>query len=124
MTEDDLDTVDGQLGVRLPEEYRAILLAPPVGLRRLIERREVYDDVWQIVNVTLDCRLNGVGDAAFPPDLVAIGDTGTGDVFYLDLSQEPAAVVEFEHERQRFTTTAFSFTSWVKQMIRGFGPPA
>jgi len=118
MRRDDLDTIDGQLGVTMPAEYRLLELRPPADLHASDCTRWIFDTAGQVVSATQQYRVQGIGEKPFPPDYVVIGETGTGDFFCLDLSQNPAPVVEFDHERHRFRVVSFSFTSWPKRLSR------
>jgi hypothetical protein len=118
MTHDDFDTVDGQLGVTMPAEYRLLELRSSSNLHTPDGTRWIFDTARQVVSATQQYRVQGVGEKPFPPDYVVIGETGTGDFFCLDLSQNPAPVVEFDHERYRFRVVSFSFTSWLKRLSR------
>jgi hypothetical protein len=63
-------------------------------------------------------------EVRLPYEFVVIGEPGNGDFICLDLSQEPAAVVEYDHERGEFRTVAFSFDSWVRKLSRPLGGAA
>jgi SMI1-KNR4 cell-wall len=110
MTDDDIDTIEGQLGVTMPDEYRS--LAPKVS------NDCIFNTAKKVVLSTQQYRIQGMGEKPFPSENVIIGESGTGDLFSLDLSQDPAPVVEFDHERGRFKVIAFSFTSWVKRVSK------
>lgn len=111
MSDDELDTIDGRLGVTMPAQYRQFMLDQRASLPAL--KRMVYDESRNVVNQTMHLRMSGLGEDTISSDLVVIGDNGFGDFFFLDLAQEPATVVEYDHERGKFKSVAFSFTSWV-----------
>lgn len=115
MTEDDLDSIDGQLGVRMPEEYRQ-------WARRLTTSRKSaitpFEDAATVIRETDFLKIHGFGEKRLPNDHVVVGATYTGDFFCLDLSQDPAPVMGFDHERQRLRIVSFSFTSWLKRLSK------
>lgn len=121
MTDDDIDSIDGQLSVTMPTEYRTMVRSPPSGFRDSDYADWVIDTPGRVVALTRKYQLGGLGETSFPLEHVVIGETGTGDFFCLDLSQDPAPVVEFDHERRRFKVVAFSFTSWIKCLSRQAG---
>lgn len=121
MTDDDLDTINSQLGMTMPAEYRLLMLTSPPDFDASDGAAWIFRSARQVVSATQQYRIQGVGDEPFPSHYVLIGETGTGDFFCLDLSQDPASVVEFDHERQRFSMISFSFTSWFKRLSRQSG---
>jgi hypothetical protein len=117
MTDDDVDTIDGQLGVNMPAEYRAFVLSPPAPFLKAYGGRELFTNPRSVVYTTLRKRSELI-EVRMPYEMVVIGEPGNGDFICLDLSQEPATVVEFDHERNEFRTLAFSFDSWVRNLSR------
>ena len=120
MTDDDVDTIEGQLGVTMPAEYRAFVLNPPAPFLKAYGGHELFTDPRFVVNTTRRNRSELI-EVPMPYELVVIGEPGNGDFICLDLSREPATVVEFDHERSEFRTIAFSFESWVGKLSKPLG---
>jgi hypothetical protein len=120
MTDDDVDTIEGQLGVTMPAEYRAFVRNPPASFLKAYGGHELFTDARLVVNSTRGRRSELI-EVRMPYEFVVIGEPGNGDFICLDLSQEPAPVVEFDHERSAFRTVAYSFESWVRKLSRPLG---
>lgn len=121
MTDDDVDTIESGLGIVLPAEYRAFVLNPPAPFVDAYGGDELFTDPRFVINETRSKRLGELIEVRFPAGHVVIGAPGNGDFFCLDLSQEPATVVEFDHERGKFKAVGFSFESWVRNLSRRLG---
>ena len=95
MTDVQLDAVEADLGVRLPEAYRRACreAAPEPGGAWLFDHPE------SVVNSTR-CPLDE-GDYGGPellPRYVAVGDSGAGDLWLLDLETDGTPVPCLSHE--------------------------
>ena len=123
MTDDDVDTIEKQLGITMPAEYRAFVRNPPAPFLKAFGGHELFMDPRIVVNTT-GGRRSELIDVCMPHEYVVIGEPGNGDFICLDLSQEPAPVVEYDHERGEFRTVAFSFESWVQKLSRPLGETA
>lgn len=117
MTDDDVDTIEGQLGVTMPADYRVFVRSPPAPFLKAYGGHELFVDPRFVVNATRGRRSELI-EVRMPYEFVVIGEPGNGDFICLDLSQEPATVVEYDHERGGFRTVAFSFDSWVRKLSR------
>jgi hypothetical protein len=117
MTDDDVDSIEGQLGVTMPVEYRSFVRNPAAGLLKAYGGHEFFTDARFVVNSTRGRRSELI-EPRMLYEFVVIGEPGNGDFTCLDLSQEPAPVVEFDHERREFRTVAYSFESWVRKLSR------
>ena len=123
MTDDDVNTIEGQLGVTMPGEYRAFVRNPPAPFLKAYGGHELFTDPRYVVNTTRRRRSELI-DVRMPYEFVVIGEPGNGDFICLDLSREPATVVEYDHERGKFRTVAFSFEAWVRKLSRPLGGAA
>ena len=123
MTDDEVDTIEGQLGLTMPAEYRAFVCDPPARFVKAYGGHELFMDPRFVINTTRGRRSELI-EVRMPYELVVIGEPGNGDFTCLDLSQEPATVVEYDHERGEFRTVAFSFDSWVRKLSRPLGGTA
>jgi hypothetical protein len=87
---EDLAAAEDNLGVALPEDYRAMLMASD-GLVELMPA--AYVQLWPLADVV---RINGndcYGLAQALPGLVLIGSDGGGELLGSDIRKSPARVV-------------------------------
>jgi hypothetical protein len=119
MTSDDFEAIESGLGVKLPPEYRQLLARYPSELFQSVAAFELYDDPRFVINETMDFRVNGFGGKSRSPgEVLVIGDDGCGTYCCLDMSQEPATVVGYDHETDSYTEFAWSLDGWVKSLMR------
>jgi hypothetical protein len=121
MTVDELDKIDGRLGITMPSEYRAFMLAPPKEFHESSYRDWIFDTAEAVILATERCRIEGFAERRFPFDCIVIGETEMGDFFCLDVSNDPPLVKIFDHESQRSKIVAFSFSSWILKLQRNGG---
>jgi hypothetical protein len=117
MTFDDFDSIEGQLGLDLPPEYRRLLEHYPAELFRSVGQFELSDNPRFVIEETTRCRLEGFSGESRPESkLLVIGDDGCGNYCCLDLNQEPATVVAYDHETDSFSVIAWSLEGWLKSL--------
>jgi hypothetical protein len=98
MTEADVTRIESELNVRLPADYRGLLLDPPFA--PLDEGRVywLYDDPDTVIAATrfpLNEFYDGKG---WIPSYLAIGETAMGDQYLIDLDRSPSPVFCLSHE--------------------------
>jgi hypothetical protein len=119
MTSDEFDAIENGLGARLPPEYRELLARYPSELFQTEAAFELYDEPRFVINETMDFRLNGFGsESRSSGELLVIGDDGCGNYCCLDLCQEPAMVLGYDHETGSFSEVAWSLDNWLKSLMR------
>lgn len=117
MTDEGLDSIDRQLAVTMPPEYRAFVQNPPADFLKAYGGHELFIDPRLIIYATRSKR-SEMFEVRMPDEFVVIGEPGNGDFICLDVSKKPATVVEYDHERREFQTVAASFESWVRKLSR------
>ena len=99
MTDDQLDAIEAQLGVTLPDAYRRVSRAAPF---RPLGRDAVYwfyDDPDAVVGMTRSPHADaGYAGPGLPPRYVAIGDSAAGDAYLLDTLADGSPVACLSHE--------------------------
>jgi hypothetical protein len=98
VTSDDLDRVESELGIRLPSDYRALVIAYPVGLGRSGPDYELLDDSQQLIAINRLLREEGFFGSPWPAHFFSFGGDGCGNEYYLDLRREPSPVYFADHE--------------------------
>jgi hypothetical protein len=117
MTPREVDGIEAALSMSLPPDYRRFLLAYPADISPDITRHEIYSSALSVIGVTQEARSEMLSETSWPQHMVVIGDSGCGDYYCLDLSQEPAPVVCWNHEIGDFEYTASSIEAWYKQVL-------
>lgn len=96
--EDLVKKAESALGIRFPKTYRQFLLDYGAGNFGLAEFYGVIDDDWEDSSVPdgVWYTLNERTESNMPPELIVVGDTGTGELYVLDLSEGdgPVCVVD------------------------------
>jgi hypothetical protein len=86
------------LGIRFPETYRQFLLDYGAGNFGSAEFYGVIDDDWEDSSVPdgVWYTLNERTDSSMPSELFVVGDSGAGELYVLDLSEEsgPVCIVD------------------------------
>lgn len=117
MSEEDLDAIEAALGLVLPTEYRRALRELPGDLDPDVRAHELYDAPRRVVEETL-ARRDGAAEGAWKHDYVVIGDSGCGDLYYLDVSELPAAIYCLSQETGVPDKVAASAVRWVERFRR------
>jgi hypothetical protein len=117
MSDEDLDAIEAALGLVLPTEYRRALRELPGDLDADVRAHELYDSRERVIEETL-ARRNGASDGAWKHDYVVIGDSGCGDLFFLDVSELPAAIYCLSQETGAADKVAASAVRWVERFSR------
>lgn len=116
MSEEDLDAIEAALELVLPTEYRRTLRELPLDLDPDVRAHELYDSHRRVIEQTLHHRSNGGDD--WKHEFVVIGDSGCGDVYYLDASELPAAIYCLSQETGAPDRVAASAVRWVERFRR------
>jgi len=115
---DDLDRIERELGIRLPGEYRALVLTYPLGLGPSGPDYELLDDAGEIIAVNRRLREDGFFGMPWPAHFFSFGGDGSGNEYYLDLRKEPSPVYFADHEGTLYSEQWPSLDAWLAERIR------
>jgi hypothetical protein len=117
VTSDDLDRLERELGIRLPGEYRALILTYPHGLGPSGPDYELLDDARQLLAINRLFREEGFFGMPWPAHFFAFGGDGMGNQYYLDLRREPSPVYFADHEGTVAGGEWPSLESWLAERL-------
>lgn len=118
MRADDLDRIEAALGIRLPPDYRALMLDYPFRPDPDSTSLWLLDDPEAVVEETLRMRAAPPSGAPRPLDLVHIGGDGGEELYFLDVSREPAPVLAWDLETGELARRAADLPTWVDELRR------
>jgi hypothetical protein len=118
VTSDDLDRVERELGIRLPSEYRALVLTYPVGLGTAGPDTQLLDLPEQLIAINRSLRSHGFSGEAWPAHFFTFGGDGHGNHYYLDVRREPSPVYFADHRGTLHSGQWPSLESWLKDQLR------
>ena len=118
MVSDDLDRIEHELTIRLPGNYRALILTYPHGLGPSGPDYELLDDPAQIVELNRYYREHGFFGMPWPAHFFSFGGDGSGNAYYLDLRKEPSPVYFADHEGTLYSEQWPSLEVWLAEMIK------
>jgi hypothetical protein len=98
VTSEQLDRVERELDIRLPSDYRALVLTYPAGLGPSGPDYELLDDPEQLISINRSLREEGFFGMPWPAHFFSFGGDGMGNEYYLDLRREPSPVYFADHE--------------------------
>ena len=106
MVSDDLDRIERDLGIRLPGNYRALVLTYPLGLGASGPDYELLDDPAQIIAINQQFREHGFFGMPWPAHYFSFGGDCAGNAYYLDLRKEPFGI-DIHHNRRPLCNVRF-----------------
>ncbi len=115
MTSDDLDRVERELSLRLPGDYRALVLAYPAGLGASGPDYELLDDPDQLIAVNRGLRERGFFGLPWPAHFFSFGGDGSGNEYCLDIRRDPSPVWFADHEGTIYTEEWPSLEAWLAE---------
>ena len=118
MVSDDLDRIERELTIRLPGNYRALVLTYPHGLGPSGPDYELLDDPAQIVALNRSYRAQVFFDMPWRSHFFSFGGDGNGNAYYLDLRKEPSPVYFADHEGTLLSEQWPSLEAWLEEMLR------
>ena len=118
MTSADLDRIEQQLELRLPADYRALVLAYPAGLGASGPDYELLDDADQLIAINRLFREQGFFGMPWPSHFFCFGGDGSGNEYYLDLRREPSPVHFADHEATLYEEQWPSLDVWLAERRR------
>ncbi len=125
-------------GNEIPREYRRLLQAYPQSLRRVQRSEDGSDaegcvgdvellaDLSEVLAINREARASPVPDPAgnkfsWPAQLLVIGESGTGDYFCIDTSDDSGEVQRYLHCPNEFELVADSLAEFVEMLEEAFG---
>lgn len=118
MTSDQLDQVEQELGIRLPGDYRALVLTYPIGLGTSGPAYELLDDPAQLIAINRRLRDEGFRGMPWPAHFFSFGGDGGGNEYYLDLRKEPSPVHLADHAGSLYAEQWPSLEAWLAERLR------
>ena len=118
MTEAEIARIEDVLGVRLPAEYRGVMLAYPFAPDSIANDRELPNNADRVIEQNLALRRDGFFDDPWPSTRFALGGDGLGNEFYLDLLQDASPVYVADHESGEYYEEAPSLPAFVADRHR------
>lgn len=118
MISEDLDRIERELGVRLPGDYRALVLTYPVGLGASGPDYELLNDPGELIALNREYRERGFFGLPWPAHFFCFGGDGSGNGYYLDLRKEPSPVHFADHEGSLYSEEWPSLAAWLAERLR------
>lgn len=118
MLSEDLDRIERELAIRLPGEYRALVLTYPAGLGPSGPDYELLDDPGELIAVNRRLREEGFFGMPWPAHFFCFGGDGSGNEYYLDLRKEPSPVYFADHEGSLYSEQWPSLDAWLAEHLR------
>src|SRR5919106_6101420 len=120
MTQDDLSKIERELNIRLPEEYRRVMVDYPFASSSFAQDCELPDDPDRVIESNRQLRREGFFGQPWPQSRFSFGGDGSGNEYYLDLKQSPSPVFLADHEGSDVEVEAPDFGSWVGDRAREY----
>lgn len=121
---DQLNLIEAELKIRLPEDYRKTMLEFPLqedGTEPLL-----YEDLEQVLRVNRKFKKSGFRGEALPPSVFVVGGNRAGDVYFIDTERENSPVFAVTSEMESFDVDdlerfrhGFTFSTWVGELMSG-----
>ena len=118
MVSEGLDRIEHELGIRLPAEYRVLVLTYPAGLGTSGPDYELLDDPAELIAVNRRLREDGFFGMPWPAHFYSFGGDGSGNEYYLDLRKEPSPVYFADHEGSLYGEQWPSLDAWLAERLR------
>ncbi len=121
MTHDDVSRIERELGITVPEDYRALVTDYPAELWKHVSDFDLLDDPSGVIEINREVRTGDFYDLTWPEEYFAIGETRRGDYYCLDLSNDASPVIYFDHEAKAFLERAPSLQEWWPKVVEEYG---
>ncbi len=115
----DIDRIERELDIELPEEYKSILLAYPFAHDSVVYEDDLFGDAATLISRNQESGQYGFMVHDWPSHYLVIGTDGAGNDFFIDLQAAGSAVYIADHEvtskskRLEYRLTAPSITDFV-----------
>jgi len=118
LTASDLDRIERELALRLPANYRALVINYPDALGPSGPDYELLDDPQQLIDINKLYRAQGFFGMPWPEHYYSIGGDGSGNDYYLDLRVEPSPVYFADHEGSIYSEQWPSLDAWLAERVK------
>lgn len=118
MRPDEFAQLERALGVQLPAEYRAALLAYPFPADSEAARCWLLDDLGLLLERNRMWRAGRYQGRPWPPHYVYVGDDGSEEAYFLDVAREPAPVLVANYEQGTLAELAPELRTWLAALAR------
>ena len=120
-----LDRIQSALQVRLPEDYRTLLLDYPFPTMKGNDDSPLFDDPEAVLDLNRKYRAGFAGMKPWPASYLFIGDDGAAGCYALDLARTPSKVLFLDHgDCEASQVESESLAAWVEQLKKELGPSA
>jgi hypothetical protein len=118
MTAADIAEIEGALGFRLPNCYRAVVLNYPKALADT-EAPDfgLFDTPAAVIDANLEVRKNGYFGQPWPDEYVIIGENGCGDYYVIIKNAAEFTVGFADHEAMECNQFASSLDDFVAKLL-------
>lgn len=111
MTLEQLRRIESELGVKLPGEYREIMLNYPFDTESMGDY--LFDEADRVIEENRECREVELFGLDWRTHHFIFGSDGLGNPFFIDLSKVPAPIMLADHEDGAQRVEEQSFSVWV-----------
>jgi SMI1 / KNR4 family (SUKH-1) len=120
MTKDDVTSIERELRISVPSDYRALVTDYPPELFQHAADFDLMDAPARVVEMNRQVRTGPFYGVTWPAQYFAIGENGCGDYYCLDLSRSSSPVIFFDHEKRSFVERAPSLQEWWPMVVREY----
>ncbi len=117
MIQADIEKIESRLGVELPAEYRDFVINYPADLDEDIRAHDIYADADAVIEATEELRKGDNPDLKWPKHYVIIGDSGSGDYYYIHTQNNSAAIYWWNQTADELEEVAQSIDDWYQDII-------
>lgn len=113
----DIERIELHLGVMLPVTYRDFMLNYPVDLDEDIRTHDIYAEAEAIITTTEKLRHWDNPDMNWQKNYVVIGDSGSGDYYYIHAQNNSSAIYWWNQTAEELEEVAPSINDWYQDII-------
>ena len=121
MSPEDLDRIERDLGINLPDSYRSVMSGFPIPAFAGNSDTDLWDDADALIERNLELRTEHVkGHGPWPSHCYFFGDPLTACGYALDLRKPDAPVLWVDHcdlDARASGEVAPSFAAWAEQYV-------
>lgn len=118
MTPAEIENIERELKVSLPVSYRTFLLSCAESVASAFSDFELIDDAQRLLEMNQQLRSKPFYRLPpWPKHLVAIGENGCGDYYFIDSKDASGAVLFVDHEKLNSERLASSVQEWIPRLV-------